>query len=225
VTKKLVLILHSQGGIEGGLIVDWLLDELPRDAMNKLEVYTFGNAANHFNDPTYYSDYHRTGTGTNSAVAINAKKAPYIEHYCNSGDFVSRWGVLNFIHTKNRYVGRCFVRPGSGHQFNQHYFDNMFPLDPRSGFGASEDNAFMKMQLDLCSHDADDGTDDILSLVDSSDNHADIGQVVRVFSNRGLISATMGNSRRLGSVWQVQDFSRLWLYRNGKSPATDNASA
>jgi hypothetical protein len=49
--SKIVFILHSQGGIEGGLILDWLLQELPQDLLSKLEVYTFGNAANHFNNP------------------------------------------------------------------------------------------------------------------------------------------------------------------------------
>ncbi|KAF9873566.1 hypothetical protein CkaCkLH20_09025 [Colletotrichum karsti] len=49
--SKVVFILHSQGGIEGGLVLDWLLQELPQDLLSKLEVYTFGNAANHFNNP------------------------------------------------------------------------------------------------------------------------------------------------------------------------------
>ncbi|KAK3942047.1 hypothetical protein QBC46DRAFT_381054 [Diplogelasinospora grovesii] len=49
--SKVVFILHSQGGIEGSLILDWLLQELPQDLLMKLEVYTFGNAANHFNNP------------------------------------------------------------------------------------------------------------------------------------------------------------------------------
>ena len=33
------------------MIIDWLLQELPQDLLSKLEVYTFGNAANHFNNP------------------------------------------------------------------------------------------------------------------------------------------------------------------------------
>jgi hypothetical protein len=44
--QKVVFVLHSQGGIEGGLVIDWLLDEIPQDRMQRLEVYTFGNAAN-----------------------------------------------------------------------------------------------------------------------------------------------------------------------------------
>lgn len=49
--SKVVFILHSQGCIEGGLVLDWLLQELPQDLLAKLEVYTFGSAANHFNNP------------------------------------------------------------------------------------------------------------------------------------------------------------------------------
>jgi hypothetical protein len=49
--SKIVFILHSQGGIEGGMVLDWLLQELPQNLLSKLEVYTFGNAANHFNNP------------------------------------------------------------------------------------------------------------------------------------------------------------------------------
>lgn len=49
--SKVVFIVHSQGGIEGSLVLDWLLQELPQNLLNKLEVYSFGNASNHFNNP------------------------------------------------------------------------------------------------------------------------------------------------------------------------------
>ena len=49
--SKVIFVLHSQGGIEGGMVLDWLLQEMPQDLLAKLEVYTFGNAANHFNNP------------------------------------------------------------------------------------------------------------------------------------------------------------------------------
>jgi hypothetical protein len=48
---KVVFIMHSQGAIEGGMVLDWLLQEMPQDLLAKLEVYTFGSAANHFNNP------------------------------------------------------------------------------------------------------------------------------------------------------------------------------
>lgn len=43
--KKVVFIVHSQGGIQGSLVLDWLLQELPQDLLAKLEVYSFGCAA------------------------------------------------------------------------------------------------------------------------------------------------------------------------------------
>ncbi len=48
---KVVLIGHSQGGIMASQIIDELFMDLPSEAVSKLEVYTFGNAASHFNNP------------------------------------------------------------------------------------------------------------------------------------------------------------------------------
>src|ERR1700712_289734 len=83
--QKVIFILHSQGGIEGGLVIDWLLDEIPQDRMQRLEVYTFGNAANHFNNP------HRLLASTNKVIQVDVKASKqskairYVEHYANSG--------------------------------------------------------------------------------------------------------------------------------------------
>ncbi|KAE9369930.1 hypothetical protein N431DRAFT_547227 [Stipitochalara longipes BDJ] len=168
--SKVVFILHSQGGIEGGMIIDWLLQEVPQDLLAKLEVYTFGNAANHFNNPHLHllSQHaalsHPTvpsTTKTSTSVHYHAplpspsnpnpnpnpkprsktssstgKTIRYIEHYAHTSDFVSRWGVLHFTcnfslsPTAPRFMGRVFERVGEGHQFNQHYLDSMFPLQP-----------------------------------------------------------------------------------------------
>lgn len=49
--KKVVLIGHSQGGIMVSQILDELFMDLPSESIAKLEVYTFGNAASHFNNP------------------------------------------------------------------------------------------------------------------------------------------------------------------------------
>lgn len=49
--SKVIFIVHSQGAIEGSMIVDWLLDEVPQDLLYQLEIYTFGNASNHMNNP------------------------------------------------------------------------------------------------------------------------------------------------------------------------------
>jgi hypothetical protein len=86
--EKIVLIVHSQGGIEAGAILDWLLADLPSDKLARLEIYTFGSAANHFNNPNRIN---ATSKGPNLGVL------KYIEHYTNSGDFVAQFGILGFI--------------------------------------------------------------------------------------------------------------------------------
>ncbi|KAK2127402.1 hypothetical protein NOF04DRAFT_1371336 [Fusarium oxysporum II5] len=99
--KKVILILHSQCGIEGGMIIDWLLDEMPLDKLQKLEVYTFSNLANHFSNPY-------RGNGTRSSVV------PHIEHHVNEKDFAYRFGVLNFTRhytqNQNRFAGKTLQR-------------------------------------------------------------------------------------------------------------------
>lgn len=196
---KVVFILHSQGGIEGGMIIDWLLQEVPQDLLAKLEVYTFGNAANHFNNPhlhvlsevasmvspsrivttetTTQVHYHDpianisnqsaqipNTTSTTRKPSGPGKTIRYIEHYAHTSDFVAQWGVLHFTAflssepTAPRFMGRVFERAGEGHQFNQHYLDNMFPLKPSqkegggiggSGFdGASDECDFMNSVVD-----------------------------------------------------------------------------
>lgn len=141
--KKIVLILHSQGGIEGGLIIDWLFDALDESTLAKLEIYTFGNAANHWNNPT--RKYTKQGQAE--------RCIPHIEHYVNSEDFVAMWGVLDFIRIPGRYLGDVFIRHGSGHLLNQHYLDTMFPLshDQRE---ILEENEFMRQNVKLISSES-----------------------------------------------------------------------
>jgi hypothetical protein len=117
-----------------------------------VQVYTFGNAASHFNNPL------RTLTGTGTAATIDTRDAmdglfvpakagqtkkpkvnqvlperiiPYIEHYCNSEDMVTRWGALYSAKQilQNRFCGHIFISDGqSGHMLNQHYLGKMFPV-------------------------------------------------------------------------------------------------
>lgn len=148
--NKVVLILHSQGGIQGGLIVDWLLEQLSQEQLSKLEIYTFGCAANHFNNPRV--------SAKPSARHPTASAISYIEHYANERDFVSRWGILHSINpllavagskamrtealaaaggevgveagkARGGFQGRVFEVPESGHLLGQHYLDRLFPLD------------------------------------------------------------------------------------------------
>lgn len=227
--KKVIFIIHSQGGIEGSLIVDWLLANVPADLVRKLEVYTFGNAANHFNNPL---------------IAPKTKAIGHIEHYANTYDFVSRWGILNFASSwtekgaNNRFDGLCFERRGKGisafspqysrtmytnssispkgHQFNQHYLDNMFPLDKKRGYGILEHNPFIDSEVHIA-----EGSDNIDGIqIASSFEHQPVEKVrVRNGSSRAFPSgwSLLSPTTRL-STKKVLDLSRLWAYRNGGVP-------
>ena len=70
--SKIILVLHSQGAIEGGLVLDWLVQELPQDLLGKIEVYTFGSAANHFNDPYRHESSQKKARDTSDASVAEA---------------------------------------------------------------------------------------------------------------------------------------------------------
>jgi hypothetical protein len=145
ITKKLVLILHSQGGIEGSSILDWLLADLSHSVISKLEIFTFGNAARHFNNPLISS---QSSSQTESHGGGRGERViKYIEHYANSDDFVANIGVLNFTSPQaqpfadgNAFAGPVFIREGSGHLLDMHYLDAMFT---RVGGRVEDGNEFM----------------------------------------------------------------------------------
>ena len=220
---KVVFILHSQGGIEGGLIIDWLLGEITHDQLNRLEVYTFGNAANHFNNPHRSATADVAGepgvTGHNSHQAIR-----HIEHYVNSGDFVSRFGVLSFISVPNRFMGRLFQSPNSGHLLNQHYLHEMFPLDDNRK--ASEENKFMDMEVTFSRTDQksilrESGVTSFYNCADRA-GEADVAFVGDVNTPITPLQISSPHSlleeERAPRTLKVKDFSRLWKYRNGRVP-------
>ena len=229
---KVVFILHSQGGIEGGLIVDWLLDELPQDALDKLEVYTFGCAANHFNNPlrSRAASRYTGATRPLDQDASPAKAIKYIEHYANEGDFVSQFGVLNFTLTPDRFVGRIFRSPKKGHLLNQHYLHEMFVFDHKTK-RALDNNEFMDAEIHWSStadpanlavesgHNTQDTSSSRGSLIDSEEDLREVLRNINTpyspISTRTLASEMRRREKR---TLRVRDFSRLWFYRNGGSP-------
>ncbi|KAG6995830.1 hypothetical protein G7Y79_00041g077820 [Physcia stellaris] len=128
--RKVILIGHSQGGIIISMVIDELLKDLPQEVFGKVEIYTFGSAASHFNNPLVsfpngFQDYPASSEKEKGKRCIS-----HIEHYCNEYDMVSRWGALYNVASvlDNRYSGTVFVRMGAtGHMFNQHYLTAMFP--------------------------------------------------------------------------------------------------
>lgn len=206
--EKVVLILHSQGGIEGGLVIDWLLDEMPQDLLEQLEVYTFANAANHFNNPRL------TWRCENDERARTRRRAKwsirYIEHYTNLADPISWLGALRFANIPNRYMGRLFVRSGSGHLLNQHYLDNMFTLGPDKK--VLESNPFMDMEVET-KKDTVQGRS-MEGSVSDDDREETLFPIPRIESR----SRQAREPTHEREVLRVKDFSRLWQYRNGGSP-------
>ncbi|KID78593.1 uncharacterized protein G6M90_00g044140 [Metarhizium brunneum] len=273
--SKVVFILHSQGGIEGGLVLDWLLQEMPQDLLSKLEVYTFGNAANHFNNPhrhvasqnlsatnplvairTFVSESsfstpvtspvgatngHAKGgdpsalttSGTSesfssSRVSSAAKDRAigHVEHYAHSTDFVAMWGVLHFAtnrmgsHQLPRFLGRLFNRAtgSGGHQLNQHYLNGMFPLerDKKTGefIGADEENAFMEEVIKFGKEgDAMENAREAFDISYLGTEGFGTGHI----STPVEVHGTRGRKRTKTDV-MVKELSRLWSYRNGRSP-------
>ncbi|KAJ5948361.1 hypothetical protein N7466_001376 [Penicillium verhagenii] len=195
---KVVLILHSQGGIEGGLVIDWLLDALPRDILHHLEVYTFANAANHFNNPRRACKTNPDAAGSGNFPSRYDWSIGYIEHYANSGDVVSWIGVLHFITFPNRYMGRLFIRSGSGHLLDQHYLDTMFTLGP--DHKVLENNQFMDMEVETNSDckPNEDCEETLLPTTFPSEEYQQDKDIV---------------------TQRVKDYSRLWQYRNGRIPS------
>ncbi|KAL2846047.1 hypothetical protein BJX68DRAFT_277217 [Aspergillus pseudodeflectus] len=156
-TKKVVLIAHSQGGIIAASIIDWLFGELSYAQMQKLEVYTFGNAARQFRNPPMFEDPRINSRDLDHGERTGTKETPqprrqdhgervlrYIEHYANTKDFVANIGVLQFTtpvaaySSESLFSGSLFVRQGSGHLFNMHYLDPMF----------GDGSAFMKSMVE-----------------------------------------------------------------------------
>jgi hypothetical protein len=118
-----VIVSHSQGGIIVSMVLDLLFADMPVENIAKLEIYTFGCAASHFNNPLRAIDPR--------SPTAKARVIRHIEHYANSDDLVTRWGVLYNIcaSPNNTFMGKVFVRRNaSGHLLNQHYLSNMFPL-------------------------------------------------------------------------------------------------
>jgi hypothetical protein len=237
--KKVVFILHSQGGIEGGLILDWLLAEVPQQYLRQLEVYTFGNAANHFNNPQRNvlpslpgSAANPLPNGLRSLDTGVLKAIGHIEHYANQGDFVAQIGVLNYTSIANRYMGRVFKSPYSGHLLNQHYLHEMFPLD--SMRKCADTNEFMEMEVNMNSVRRDSGAREGLgsSMATGGEDDDDVTFIGDVNSPISPLVLSRPDISSLGhdaeptaaqaGPMKVKHFSRLWLYRNGGVPPDDS---
>lgn len=222
--KKVVFIMHSQGGIEGSLILDWLFADIPGKLTRKLEVFTFGNAANHFNNPEHAPDGSTKSKANGHGKHPERRAIRHIEHYANNQEFVSRWGVLSFASSpgaaSNRFCGRVFEQNTRGHQFNQHYLDTMFPLDDETGFGLSDQNSFMDSEIQVAEYD------DISAPSPKANNGSSSKQAASVRKKKVIVRNLTFPPDQWSllspvvrpTTQRVGQLSRLWMYRNGLTP-------
>jgi len=109
----------------------------------------------------------------------------------------------------NRFIGRLFKRVGSGHQFNQHYLDNVFEMEglDRSDLArgrVKDGNSFMDAPVDLGVFEEWDTV-----VVQGQGKDGSSGSIRMDMNDKGDGS---------GTSLRVKDLSRLWAYRNGGSP-------
>ncbi|WEW59402.1 hypothetical protein PRK78_004874 [Emydomyces testavorans] len=206
---KVVLIGHSQGAIIISMVLDLLFTDLPAENMAKLEVYTFGSAASHFNNPLRAIDPDSKSPRTGVIR--------YIEHYVNGDDPVPRWGILYNVRRmlKNRFAGKVFIRMNtSGHMFNQHYLDFMFPL-PEDRHGDDEPG-FLDQIVEI-DEKTPNARDQFVHKALNVPPKAPSAEDERCLS----INEDMTSSD-ITSVKTVRELSRLWRYMEGNSPDDDD---
>ncbi|KAK7931748.1 hypothetical protein PG985_002460 [Apiospora marii] len=164
----------------------------------------------------------------------------HIEHYAHTTDFVALWGLLHFVTSERasalipRFIGRVFSRTSSrgGHQFCQHYLDGMFPLrrdadgnaivTMAEGGGCDEDNNdFMESVVERGGRgtegeDAREGFGNSWALLELAGKRENSGD--QIHPEVAVHGSFHGQMLDDGRDVKVKDLSRLWQYRNGKSP-------
>jgi hypothetical protein len=134
------------------MIIDKLHAEIRQDLLAKLEVYSFGNAASHFNNPcrslrgnldrhteSPQDLRHNLETGNATKELITRRAIRHVEHYANSLDALARLGVLGSTvsnifkgateRNRTNFAGSIFESCGNGGQLFCHdYLDETFPL-------------------------------------------------------------------------------------------------
>jgi hypothetical protein len=192
-------------------------------------VYTFGNAANHFNNPQRGSPSKYMSAASHNGAGIRPfrvhRAIGHIEHYANQGDFVSEIGVLNSVHAgesvRNRFIGRVFISPGSGHLLNQHYLHQMFALDDKNV--CLDHNDFMDMDVDVQTPTQDakeerENTSESITTTGEVTFIGDIGSPTSALSVTTSFNIPTGKAAQNRAIVKVKQLSRLWLYRNGGNP-------
>ena len=134
----------------------------------------------------------------------------------------------------NRYNGSIFIRMGAtGHLFNQHYMDAMFPCSARDEHGADEEEGFLDKIVDVDMVTAigrekaanrklgvlrrESGfVETSASLLDCGNRDSD---TIINFIPQGMKAAGVDMEGKT-----VRELSRLWRYRAGGAPEEVNGA-
>ena len=112
---RVILMGHSQGGIIVANVVAALIERFSGDKqrLGKLEVYTFASACHSIQvDPE---------------LNTPERRVPYIEHFANTGDMISKLGVLARRQDIN---GKVYTLDKRGHFLNAHYLPEIEAGEP-----------------------------------------------------------------------------------------------
>ena len=195
--RKVVLIGHSQGCIIISMVLDMLYANLSSNDVEKLEIYTFGSAASHFNNPLRQT----------SPRAPSTRVIKYIEHYVNEEDLVPRWSAVYDEKARPQYAGNVFIRVGAtGHLLNQHYLSQMFP----SAGGRNDGRlCFLDEVVSVGGRHGGDG-----GIV--AQNEPPVGSYLSMCRQNNTPFQNPEEPRRT-----VREMSRLWRYMGGKDADED----
>lgn len=239
--RKVVLVCHSQGAIISSMVLDLLYVDLPAQVVSKLEVYTFGSAASHFNNPLLASNT-RTPGAPNRVIQ-------HMEHYVNGDDLVPRWGVLQGVQKRleNRYCGKVFVRnKATGHMLNQHYLGYMFPLpqqEDKVGFldrevsfdtdaALNRERIANRLWMTLQGKTPEGVIRDVSGAkIPSHSAHEAYEESLNMEVEGEMLEGEAENAINEISfepfgqgAYKVRDLSRLWMYMGGKDPDDEPSS-
>ncbi|KAL8359403.1 hypothetical protein RB601_007868 [Gaeumannomyces tritici] len=128
--KRVVILAHNRGSLAASRVLSRLCADLPHARLSRLEVYTFGAAADEFvvplgggrdggsTSPAAAATNNNGANGTNgsvlpqSAAEFMARRGgPHIEHFAHARDPFARLGVLRSVREglSGRFCGGVFV--------------------------------------------------------------------------------------------------------------------
>eukprot|EP00026_Physarum_polycephalum_P007930 Phypoly_transcript_08002.p1 GENE.Phypoly_transcript_08002~~Phypoly_transcript_08002.p1 ORF type:complete len:492 (+),score=107.49 Phypoly_transcript_08002:50-1525(+) len=129
--EKVVLVVHSQGAIIASNAIELLIKK--QVPLRKLEVFTFGSAADEFMQ--VYDE-------------STKKSYPYYEHYANEYDYVAQIGIFHW-----HVPGSVYTASRDGHFFGDHYLPSFQKREFKLYCGARNAKSKLYSYLDIANRE------------------------------------------------------------------------